>query len=157
MTFQLVPNDIPDTSEPVVVLDGPVYAPIGSDGSFSVKLRATDDPELMAHVQGQMIYRVRRTIGSESVTYAVTVPLPGPWDWTALSPAVSSDAAVTPVPGPQGEQGEKGDTGDTGPQGEQGVQGIQGVPGPPLNWLQVTQAEYNALTPDPAVLYVVIG
>lgn len=33
-----------------------------------------------------------------------------------------------------------------------------GPPGPPGQWVQVTQAEYDALDPpDPAVLYVVIG
>lgn len=51
--------------------------------------------------------------------------------------------------------GPKGDKGDPGLQGEQGSQGPEGPPG---EWMQLTRAEYNALSPrDPDMLYVIIG
>ncbi len=50
-------------------------------------------------------------------------------------------------PGPQGEKGDKGDTGDVGPQGEVG---------PPPTWVALTQAEYDALEPDPNTVYLVV-
>lgn len=163
MTWILQPGNIPDTTEPVVVLPGPVRVPV-TNGQFSVALRATDDPDLIAHVDGPLVYRVRRGNAGD---HFVTVPMPGPWDWSELSPAASSTAVVIPVPGPQGPIGMTGPKGDTGPQGEigpQGIQGevgpqgIQGETGPPLNWLQLTQAEYDAIpAPDPSVLYVIIG
>lgn len=98
-----------------------------------------------------------------------TVP-EGPQTWLA-GPLVGTDGTATvgrqtfplqvdtdrPVVlqlsgrGPRGLPGPKG---DPGPQGIQGIQGIQGEPG---QWTQVTQAQYDALTPDPAILYVVIG
>jgi len=62
--------------------------------------------------------------------------------------------------GPQGEAGPvgpQGPIGETGPQGPQGEQGVQGEPGPGT-WLQLTQAEYDALaTKDPDTLYIVVG
>ena len=51
-----------------------------------------------------------------------------------------------PVPGPTGQQGPPGPAGPAGP---------TGLPG---EWTQVTQVEYDALSPpDPNTLYVVIG
>ena len=47
------------------------------------------------------------------------------------------------------------EAGFTGPQGPQGEVGPQGPPGV---WEQLTQAEYDALSPpDPETLYVIIG
>ena len=49
-------------------------------------------------------------------------------------------------------KGDKGDPGDPGPKGD------KGDPGDNAEWVEVTQAQYDALeTPDPNVLYVVIG
>jgi hypothetical protein len=46
----------------------------------------------------------------------------------------------------------------TGHQGPQGPQGPQGAQGPPGVWTQITQAQYNALSPpNPTTLYVIIG
>jgi hypothetical protein len=75
--------------------------------------------------------------------------------------------------GPEGPAGTKGDTGPEGPEGPegpQGPQGPQGDTGPPgevpadvvtsldLDAIDVlTQAEYDALTPDPRTLYVIVG
>ena len=51
-----------------------------------------------------------------------------------------------------GERGPQGIQGPTGPQGP------TGATGPPPAWTQLTQAQYDALgTPNPAVLYIIIG
>lgn len=165
MVWTLVPGDVPDTSEPVTVLAGPVRAPLDATGTFSVALRATDDPELVAHTTGPLAYRVQRTVAGLTSCWYVAVPLPGPWDWWELSP-MPADAGVIvkPVPGPTGPQGPKGDTGGTGttgatgPKGDTGDTGPQGPIGPEGRWTQLTQAQYDALSPpDPAVLYVIVG
>jgi hypothetical protein len=51
--------------------------------------------------------------------------------------------------GPPGIQGVKGDTGSTG------ATGGTGPPGE--TWVTLTQAEYDALTPDPDTLYIIVG
>ena len=74
-----------------------------------------------------------------------------------------------------GPQGEKGDTGAIGAPGPKGRQGKIGPPGPQgekgdtptldeittsgiTDIIQLTQAEYDALgTPDPDILYIIIG
>ena len=94
MTWTLVPADIPDTVEPVVVLPGPVIVPIDDTGAFTVTVRATDDPDLIANVDGDLVYRVWRSTNGTSARYTVAVPSPGPWDWTELTPIPDSEAAV---------------------------------------------------------------
>lgn len=151
LVWTLVPGDIPDLSEPSTVLAGPVRVQLDETGHFEIQLRATDDPELTAHVTGSLVYRVHRTIrGGITSSWSLLVPAPGPWDWTALSPAPpDSDVVVQPVPGPAGPQGDQGDVGPVGPLGPQGPEG---------EWVQLTQAAYDALAPpDPAVLYVIVG
>lgn len=66
--------------------------------------------------------------------------------------------------GPQGPVGATGATGAQGPAGpvgatgQTGAQGVQGVPGPQGAWVQMTQAQYDALAvKDPNVLYIIIG
>jgi hypothetical protein len=57
--------------------------------------------------------------------------------------------------GPAGPTGAKGDVGATG---QTGPQGVAGPPGPQGAWVQLTQAQYDALAvKDPTVLYVIIG
>ena len=104
MTWTLIPADIPDTVEPVVVLPGPVIVPIDATGAFTVTVRATDDPDLVANVDGDLVYRVWRSTNGTSARYTVAVPSPGPWDWTDLTPIPDSDAAV--IVGGQGPPGE---------------------------------------------------
>lgn len=61
--------------------------------------------------------------------------------------------------GPQGEQGIQGLQGEQGPQGEPGLQGEKGdtgAVGPPPTWVALTQAEYDALEPDPDTVYLVV-
>lgn len=66
--------------------------------------------------------------------------------------------ADSTVPGPTGPVGPPGPPGPLGPQGPQGPLGMPGPAGPPGQWIQITQAAYNALSPpDPNTLYVVIG
>ena len=48
--------------------------------------------------------------------------------------------------------------GTPGPAGPQGVAGAQGPQGPPGQWTQLTQAQYDALSPpNPTTLYVIVG
>ena len=82
------------------------------------------------------------------------------------------DQGVQGEPGPQGIQGLKGEVGlqgdrglqgDPGPEGPQGLQGEQGLKGdtgavgPAPTWVTLTQAEYDALTPDPNTVYLVVA
>lgn len=185
LQWMMLPGEIPDQSEPSTVLSGPVMVPINGDGTFTASLRATDDPDLTENVVGPIVYRVRRVLTSgPNMEYWVSLPMPGPWVWTDLMPAGTQAGVVFPIVGPvgpvgpmgpqgiQGLQGIQGPIGLTGAQGPIGLTGIQGPigntgptgpigntgpAGPPLNWAQVTQAEYNALTPNPATLYVIIG
>jgi hypothetical protein len=165
LVWTLTPGDVPDTSEPVTVLGGPVRAQLDATGAFSVDLRATDDPELTAHVSGPLAYYVQRTVAGRTTCWMMAVPMPGPWDWWELSPQPgAAGTIVQPVPGPQGERGPTGATGSTGPQGDQGDTGAKGpkgdtgAQGPEGRWVQLTQAQYDALNPpDPAVLYVIVG
>lgn len=160
LIWTLVPGDIPDDSEPVTVLEGPVRAPLDATGAFSVDLRATDDPELTAHTTGELAYFVQRTIGGITTSWSLSVPMPGPWDWSDLSPYPgASPVVVKPVPGPEGPRGATGPPGPTGPASTvPGPVGPQGPQGPEGIWVQLTQAQYDALAPpDPAVLYVIVG
>lgn len=85
--------------------------------------------------------------------------------------------ADSTVPGPQGPQGAQGPAGPAGEDGDDGVVEIYEQPGEPVaasvgalwvdtdapvpsggGWVQMTQAEYDALpVKDPAILYVIIG
>jgi hypothetical protein len=138
VVWTMVPGNVPDLTESVLVLEGPVRASLDETGSFTISLRATDDPDLTAHVDGDLSYHVQRTIAGVTTTWNLAVPAPGPWDWLELSPQPSSAGIIVqPVPGPVGPQGPKGDPGQ---------------------WMQITQAAYNALNPpDPAILYVIVG
>lgn len=99
MTFQLVPGDVPDQAINETVVAGPVSTPIVG-GEFSVSLRATDDEDLLASVNGPLVYRVTRT-GSQS-TWLIPLPQPGPWDWTDLAPEPDSTTVVLPGAGGAG-------------------------------------------------------
>jgi hypothetical protein len=71
---------------------------------------------------------------------------PGADGADGLPGADGQDGADSTVPGP------------TGPAGPAGGTGPQGATGPPGPWTQVTQAQYDALSPpDPGTLYVVVG
>ena len=59
--------------------------------------------------------------------------------------------------GPEGPQGPQGEQGPEGPEGPQGDVGPQGEVGPPPAWETLTQAEYDALEPDPNTVYLVVA
>lgn len=76
----------------------------------------------------------------------------------------SVEFGVPGLPGPPGADGMDGADGAPGPAGLDGADGADGAPGPPgpagadAEWVQMTQAEYDALpTKDPNTLYVVVG
>lgn len=85
---------------------------------------------------------------------ASTVPGPaGPTGPTG-PPGTTGAAGAT---GPTGPAGPTGPTGSTGASGSQGPQGPAGADGAD-NWVQLTQAEYDALPiKDPDTLYVITG
>lgn len=109
ITFQMVPADVPDKVLNETVVPGPVSVPISSGGSFTVTLRATDDPDLLANVDGPLVYRVTRQ--GLSGNYLIALPAPGPWDWSDLVPEPASATVV--VPGPAGPAGPPGPPGET--------------------------------------------
>ena len=60
------------------------------------------------------------------------------------------------LPGSKGIQGDVGPRGPQGPKGDTGATGLKGDTGPPPAWVALTQAEYNALEPDPNTVYLVV-
>ncbi|BBC53724.1 minor tail protein [Mycobacterium phage JF4] len=87
------------------------------------------------------------------------------WLESLVGPAGPQGPAGPEGPqGPQGPTGPKGDKGDTGAQGPQGIQGPQGPAGVPssngtvLDFVKLTQAAYDALSPKVATtFYVIVG
>lgn len=86
------------------------------------------------------------------------------------TPALSATVAQAGPPGPQGPPGPPGSTGPTGPAGPPGQDGADGVDGAPGQdgapgedgeaglWVQLTQAQYDAIDIyDPEMLYVIIN
>ena len=69
--------------------------------------------------------------------------------WVSTGTAWVDAGQIVGPQGPQGIQGVKGDTGSTGASGGMGPAGE--------TWVVVTQAEYDALTPDSDTLYIVVG
>lgn len=56
-----------------------------------------------------------------------------------------------------GPKGDQGDPGPTGPQGPAGVAGPVGPAGADAEWVQMTQAAYDALAvKDPDTLYIIV-
>lgn len=84
--------------------------------------------------------------------------VPGPAGATGATGPQGPTGAASTVPGPVGPTGPVGPMGPAGaastvpgPEGPQGPQGAQGV------WIQMSQADYDALsTKDPGVLYVIV-
>jgi hypothetical protein len=107
ITFQLVPADIPDKALNETVVPGPVTVPITAGGVFTVTLRATDDPDLLANVSGPLVYKVTR----QGITgnYLIALPAPGPHDWSDIVPEPNSTTVV--VAGPAGAAGPPGPPG----------------------------------------------
>ena len=73
------------------------YAPSSSTASSASQVRATDDPDLVDHVDGPIVYKVRHSAGTE---WQVLVPSPGPYDWADLLPPARSPGIVIPTVAP---------------------------------------------------------
>ena len=89
------------------------------------------------------------TMSFEDLTYEQLESLRGPEGPRGLR-GEPGEQGPQGDPGPQGDKGEKGEKGDTGEQGP------QGEVGPPPAWVALTQAEYDALEPDPNTVYLVV-
>jgi hypothetical protein len=98
-------------------------------------------------------------IGSFDSTITVEMPsvefgvpgLPGP-------PGEDGMDGMDGAPGPAGTDGADGADGAPGPKGDPGPPGPEGPAGADAEWVQMTQAEYDALPiKDPNTLYVVVG
>ena len=168
VTFVPAPSRLLVASVPATILPGRVTARTNATGVLEasagvpgVDLIATDDPD----------------VNPSGWTWLATFSWPArrwspdPYEvWFSLPAGATVDlATVTPVAvshgrpvtvGPQGPTGPVGPVGPTGPSGPTGVAGPTGPQGPAGVWTQVTQAQYDALTPPgptPGVLYVVVG
>jgi len=86
-----------------------------------------------------------------------------PVTWSAVGAGVEGPQGERGMQGPSG--GEQGIQGSTGPAGATGPKGSQGDTGPTGSagadgatvWTEMTQAAYDAITPDSAVFYIIVG
>ena len=132
VTFALTAR-VPDRTAPVVVVNDPVSAVLDDTGSFTVDLRATDDPQFA--VAGDLAYYVSElTNYRRAATYWIQLTGAGPWNIAdvatyAAPPGTVSIPGVDGPPGPQGPPGEQGPPGATGPQGPPGSGGLDQATG----------------------------
>lgn len=160
MTFQFPPNPVvSQTYEPVAgtvyMFDGTGWMLQETDGGGggSPRVFILDDAPVtnkgdqwFESDSGELYLRYQNPDGT--FTWIMTNAPTGPQG----AQGIKGDTGATGATGSQGPQGIQG---NTGAQGVQGPQGVQGIPGP---WTQVTQAQYDALSPpDPATLYIVIS
>ena len=79
---------------------------------------------------------------------------------TTLPPAVvtqlKGDTGATGATGATGDTGATGATGADGADGATGDTGANGADGADAAWTEITQTAYDALTPDPSTLYIVV-
>jgi hypothetical protein len=95
-------NTAPDKR---LVVRGTVSGTLDEDGSVSLHVLASDDPDW--HTDGPVLYEVREDItgaGGWVLNYVVHVPGPGPVDLLDLQPVTVDGTTVAPfpVPGPPG-------------------------------------------------------
>lgn len=108
---------------------GPVVARLDENGHFSVRLPATDAPDMNP---SGWSYTVKENLTgvTGSRTFAMLLPKgTGPVDLADIAPADPTTPNYVPVPGPQGEIGPIGPRGPVGPIGPQGLKGEKGDPG----------------------------
>jgi len=137
LTFTLTARVVADDGVgKVVVVEGPVTAPLGGLGDLKVELRPTDDPAFQ-DVSGVLVYNVAESIdGRSGRVYSVVLPSPGPWGLADVAYFEAPPGVVVePVPGPAGPAGPAGPVstapGPTGPTGDPGPVGAAStVPGP---------------------------
>jgi hypothetical protein len=114
----------------------PVVAEVCPDGSFSVELVASDDPDWRTN--GPIPYIVSAATNGLAGTFTAMISEGGPWRLSDLLPIIDMPDVVL-VPG--------GPAGPAGPRGERGPAGPQGVPGPQGAGIRVRGA-----VPDAAAL-----
>lgn len=73
----------------------------------------------------------------------------------ATTPVVAGPRGPAGADGPPG--GPPGPPGERGAAGRDGVDGADGRDGVDATWVQMTRAAYDAITPDPATLYIIVG
>jgi hypothetical protein len=143
---QAAQTDPPPQPVPAIFYanDDPGTNPQGSTYHWVIQVGGTPSPQMA---------------GYDSPPVEFDAPLPhtapgGTVDLGSLLP--SGGPAGTPaVVGPQGPAGPQG---GTGPAGSQGATGPVGPQGPEGIWVQLTQAQYDALSPpNPNTLYVIVG
>ncbi|MFD5640743.1 hypothetical protein ACFWIP_02975 [Streptomyces anulatus] len=108
---------------------GPVVARLDENGHFSVRLPATDAPDMNP---SGWSYTVKENLTgvTGSRTFAMLLPKgTGPVDLADIAPADPTTPNYVPVPGPRGEIGPIGPRGAVGPIGPQGLKGDKGDPG----------------------------
>lgn len=94
----------------------------------------------------------------EATYVDVILSAPPPALDVIIPPPITKAIDIAISIGATGPPGADGADGATGPPGPAGATGATGATGPPGQWTQLTQAEYDALSPpDPAILYVIVG
>lgn len=84
MSWTLHPGELRDTANLTMVVGLPVIVPVAADGSWTVTVRATDDPTLTAATEEPLRYEVTYGCAPHVTTWEVEVPAPGPWAWEDL-------------------------------------------------------------------------
>lgn len=116
-------------AELVHIIGRALSADLDENGSISIYLPATDDPDIDP---GDFTYMVKEDFTGGS-TYDIQVPLSKKdtgFDLLTVSPMGGSVGNSVPPPGPAGPPGPQGDPGPQGEQGEVGPQGPEGPEGP---------------------------
>jgi len=115
-------------SKQVVVIDNTIVVPkqivatLDNNGSISVSIPSTNDPDLNVTGWSYKVYENISPIGR--VPYNIFVP------YTSTTLDLATIAPVVPAPQLVSTRGPKGDKGDQGAQGSKGDQGVQGPTGP---------------------------
>ncbi|WP_178391208.1 hypothetical protein [Streptomyces uncialis] len=110
---------------------GPVVATLDENGRFSVRLPATDAPNMQP---SGWAYVVKENLSGVIGGRMFNMLLPraaGEVDLADIAPADPTTPNYVPVVGPKGDRGNTGPAGATGPPGPTGPMGPQGTQGEP--------------------------
>lgn len=128
VTFEPAPCYWLAANDDVTVLPSSTVATLDQDGTFSVELLATDEPDLNP-VGWTYKVRVRLTDCEKAWSFSMLAPADTVIDLADVTP-VDSDTGVPVIVGPPGPAGADGPAGPAGVAGPAGPQGPQGDPGP---------------------------
>ncbi|MFJ4356902.1 polysaccharide deacetylase family protein [Streptomyces massasporeus] len=145
IVFQPEPGTLTSAAHDTLIV-GDAEVVLDNNGSFTVSLLATDDPDV---TPVGWTYRVtERWYDAPGRSYPLSLPAATPSvdlaDVAPTAPAEGEYVVVTGPAGPQGDQGEQGLPGAQGIQGEQGLKGETGDQGP-----QGIQGETGPQGPQP--------